>query len=198
VIGKWRAFWGLPAITIEPGPRPPARPEPSISANVAMRLLQIHLCFVYAGSGLSKLMGPAWWNGTAVWHTIANYEVAPMQFEIYNKALRILGANQMVFSTFLTLGGYFTLFFEIGFAFLVWRPATRPLMLGMAITLHGLIGLFMGLKTFSLMMLVMNMSFLRTEEGLWLLNLWPGNRRKTVAAHASQPAKQSVAAPQKV
>ena len=41
--------------------------------------------------------------------------------------------------------------------------------LGAAILLQGFIGLFMGLKTFSLMMLVMNMAFLSKDETLWFL-----------------------------
>jgi len=100
---------------------------------------------------------------------------------MYNEFLRLLGRNQLVFSTLLTGACYFTLFFEIGYPFLIWRPATRWLILGMAIVLHALIGLFMGLKTFSLMMLVMNMAFLKPEEARWLIRkgagfgnwLWP-------------------------
>ncbi len=69
----------------------------------------------------------------------------------------------------MTVGGLFTLCFEIGYPFLIWRPKLRWVFLGGAILLHGLIGLFMGLKTFSLVMLVMNMAFLRKEEALWFL-----------------------------
>ena len=58
---------------------------------------------------------------------------------------------------------------ERGYAFLVWRPATRWLFLAGAILLHGFIGLFMGLKTFSLMMLIFNMAFLRPNEVRWFL-----------------------------
>src|SRR5262249_27032635 len=146
-----------------------AVPVPSVSANVAIRLLQVHLCVIYMVSGLSKLQGSAWWGGTAVWSTLANFEFAPMAFEInhvqvYNEFLRLLGRHQLLLNTFLTGAGLFTLAFEIGYAFLIWRPSTRWVFLSGAIVLHGLIGLFMGLKTFSLMMLVMNMAFLRWEE----------------------------------
>lgn len=181
VIARWRNFWGRPAIDIANGPAPSEPPEPSISANFAIRLLQVHVCIIYLAAGLSKLLGNAWWNGTAVWNVIANYEFAPMQFEIYNSFLRLLGQNQLVFAIFLTSACYFTLFFEIAYCFLIWRPATRWLILGMAIILHALIGLFMGLKTFSMMMLVMNMAFLKPEEARWLIRkgagfgnwLWP-------------------------
>lgn len=197
VIARWRNFWGLPAIDVANGTAPAELPEPSISANFAMRLLQVHVCIIYLAAGLSKLLGPAWWNGTAVWNVIANYEFAPMQFEIYNSLLRLLGQNQLVFATFLTTAAYFTLFFEIGYPFLIWRPATRWLILGMAIVLHALIGMFMGLKTFALMMLVMNMAFLTPAEARWLIAkvagfsnwLWPppgGSSAPTTAITAAR------------
>ncbi|MCI0643155.1 MAG: hypothetical protein L0Y72_18255 [Gemmataceae bacterium] len=166
VVNRWRAFWGKPALAdaaVAPASYSPT-PMPSVSANVAIRLLQIHLCIIYFVSGVSKLQGAAWWNGTAVWYTIANFEFAPMQFEIYNFTLRSLARRPFLIELFLVTAGYFTLAFEIGYAFLVWRPSLRWVMLSGAIMLHGLIGIFMGLKTFSFMMLVLNMAFLKPEE----------------------------------
>src|SRR5579884_2014821 len=43
-----------------------APPQPLVSANVALRLIQVNLCFIYGMSGLSKLHGTSWWNGTAI------------------------------------------------------------------------------------------------------------------------------------
>jgi hypothetical protein len=171
VVQGWCRFWKKPipsASEIAPVAFSET-PEPKVSANFAMRMLQIHLCIIYLISGLSKLQGPAWWNGSAIWGTIANFEFAPMQFELYLKFLRFLGSNQLLYDGFLTIGGLFTLTFEIGYAFLIWRPRLRWVWLGMAITLHAGIGLFMGLKTFSMLMLVMNMAFLKNEEVYWLL-----------------------------
>ena len=163
-LARWRAFWHRGE---EAGPLPsPALlgpPEPSVAANIALRLLQIHVCIVYVAAGLAKLLGPAWWSGSAVWKTLANFEFAPMQYESYMAPLRWLCGNRVLWEVVMTSGGYFTLFFEISYIFLIWRPSTRWLMLTMAIILHGFIGLFMGLKTFSLMMLVMNMAFLSPQ-----------------------------------
>lgn len=151
------------------GLAPPEPLVPTVSANVAIRLLQIHLCIIYLMAGLSKLLGPAWWNGTALWNVLANYEFAPMNWDLYNMFLRQLGRNQFVFEFVLTGGAYFTLAFEILYAFWIWRPGTRRIMLAAAALLHGVIGVFMGLGTFALIMLVMNMAFLRTEEANWIL-----------------------------
>jgi hypothetical protein len=147
------------------------RPQPSVSANLALRLVQVHLCIIYGMAGFAKLLGAAWWNGTAIWGTLANFEFAPMQYEVYNALLRMLASNQLIFETFLTTGSFFTLAFEIGYPFLIWRPRARWLYLGAAILLHGFIGLLMGLKTFSLMMLVMNMAFLSPREAHWMVQL---------------------------
>lgn len=171
VVNRWRALLRLPALaanSIQPASYS-ANPQPIVSANVAIRLLQIHLCIIYLVSGLTKLQGAQWWNGTAVWGTLANFEFAPMPFtidqmQLYNDFLRWLGGYELFLDTFLTGACWFTLAFEIGYAFLIWRPRTRWLFLAGAITLHGFIGLLMGLKTFSLMMLVMNMGFLRRDE----------------------------------
>ena len=178
---------------IAPAEPVPDMPAPSVSANVAIRLLQIHVCIVYLFAGLSKLLGPAWWNGGAIWLTLGNYEFAPMQFELYLKFLRFLGTHQLLYDAFMSGGGLFTLAFEIGYAFLVWRPKLRWVFLSSSLLLHGGIGLFMGLKTFSLMMLVMNMAFLRKEEVVWLFSvprsLYRGSAREPAAQPAATPAK---------
>jgi hypothetical protein len=165
-------------------------PEPRVSANIAIRLLQIHTCIVYLMAGISKLQGTAWWNGTALWSVMANYEFAPMQFQIYNDILRGIARNQVLFEVLLTASGYFTLMFEVGYCFMIWWPRTRWVYLGGAIMLHGTIGMFMGLKTFSAIMLIMNMAFLRPNEVQWLLR-WV---RKPVSAPAKPaPALEPVA-----
>src|SRR5262245_23639881 len=92
-IGRWRR-----------GVRTPEPAQPSVSANVAIRLLQIHVCIIYAIAGLSKLQGNAWWNGYALWNVLGNFEFAPMQFELYNMLLRFLGSNQLLFERVLPGG----------------------------------------------------------------------------------------------
>ena len=63
-------------------------------------------------------------------------------------------------------------------------PEGLPLI---AALVSGFIGLFMGLKTFSLMMLVMNMAFLSTAEVHWVLRWfrWPASQ--TVATAETTP-----------
>jgi hypothetical protein len=210
VLGCWRAFWDRllgrhrPADDIvTPGIMPPAQPPPLVSANVAIRLLQVHTCIVYLAAGLAKLRGDTWWNGTAVWGSLANFEFAPMQYSLYVSFLRLLCKNLAVWQLFVTVGTGFTLVFEICYAFLIWRPATRWWILGMAIVLHGFIGMFMGLRTFALIMLVMNMAFLTPREAHWLAGwmLFPWKARlpgpapvERLAVEAPEAAPVEVAA----
>jgi hypothetical protein len=134
-------------------------PRPLVSANFALRLLQIHLCIIYAASGLSKLQGPAWWSGVAVWGTMANYEFSPMRLQIYNAFLQFVCQHRWLWELVTTGGSYFTLAFEIGFGVLIWTRL-RSTMVVAAVLLHTGIALFMGLVTFSLMMMVAVLAFI--------------------------------------
>ena len=123
--------------------------RPSVAANVATRLLQIHLCVIYLFGGLSKARGTSWWDGTAIWYAIANYEYQSFD-------LTWLGKYPRVFSAI----SHTTMFWEIFYSALVWPRLTRPFVLAMAFAVHGGIALFMGMTTFGLMMIVANMIFI--------------------------------------
>ncbi len=171
IVQGWYRFWRrrLPALD-EIAPAAAPATGPSIAANVAIRLLQIHVCIIYLFSGCSKLQGQAWWTGDAVWGTLGNFEFAPMQIGLYMDFLAFIGQHRWLYTLIMTGGGLFTLVFEIGYPFCIWRRSLRWVFLGGAIILHGFIGIFMGLKTFSMIMLVMNMAFLRKEEVHWLVS----------------------------
>ncbi len=148
------------------------KPEKLVSARFALRLLQVHACVIYAASGLSKLQGGMWWSGTATWGTMANYEFAPMRFQMYMDMLNFLAAHRWLWEIVMTGGTYFTLAFEISFAFLVWNRNLRWTMIACAVALHLGIAICMGLVTFSIMMLILVSSFVpaRTiREFVWRL-----------------------------
>jgi hypothetical protein len=140
-----------------------SRPAPQVSANVALRLLQIHFCCIYMASGLSKLLGAPWWNGTAVWGTMAVYEYCPMQIGSYGAFLQFLCAHRWLWELTMSSGVVFTLFTEIGFPFLVWNRKLRWTMITLAVMLHTGIALVMGLRTFSLLMYTMLIAFVPQE-----------------------------------
>jgi hypothetical protein len=155
-------------------------PEPSVSANLALRLMQVHVCIIYAASGLSKLQGGVWWGGTAVWLTMANYEFSPMRVPLYMGLLRLLSEHRWLWELVMTGGTYFTLFFEISFAYLVWTRRLRWTMIVAAVLLHMGIAVFMGLVTFSMMMMVLVLSLVPGQtirELFWRLGRGPDGLR---------------------
>jgi len=140
-------------------PPPWLPPPPSVSANVALRLIQFNLCFIYLVSALSKLEGKTWWDGTAIWLTLANYEFSPMRNPGYAAFLRFLCDHRPLWSFVMGGGVIFTFMVELGFPFLVWNRRLRWLMITLAVAMHTGIALSMGLRTFSMMMIVMDLSF---------------------------------------
>jgi hypothetical protein len=149
-------------------------PAPSVRANLALRLLQVHVCLVYVASGLSKLQGQAWWNGTAIWSTMANYEFSPMRYQLYMNFIYLLVDHRWLWELFMSGTAIFTLVFEIGFPvfmFLayVWNSNIRWFVIAGAVFLHLGIAFFMGLVCFSLMMLVAVASFVPADSWRYLL-----------------------------
>ena len=124
-------------------------PPPSTWATIAIRLIQLHLCIIYLFSGLAKLNGENWQAGTAVWWSVANYEYQSLD------ATWLAGWPVLV-----ALASHATVFWELFYCFLVWSRFTRPLMLWMAVLVHGGIALCMGMITFGLVMIFANLSFL--------------------------------------
>jgi hypothetical protein len=166
-----------------------SRPGPRVSANLALRLVQIHFCLIYLASGLSKLQGGSWWSGTAVWGTMAVYEYCPMQVWSYDALLRFLCAHRWLWELVMTGGVAFTLFTEVGFPFLVWNRKLRWWMITLAVILHTTIAFAMGLRTFSLLMLTMLCAFvppdtverLRSRLRSWASRLSPSTSTESVS-----------------
>ena len=138
--------------------------KPSSSANLAIRLLQVHFCLIYLVSGSSKLLGPSWWNGQALWLCFANPNFAPMRVGLYNQMLVFLCQHRWLWEIFMSSSVVFTLFTEITFTFLVWNKKWRPIMVSCSVMMHLGIGLIMGLVVFSLFMLTMLLAFVPPEQ----------------------------------
>ena len=134
-------------------------PPPSVASGLAQRMLQVHFCFIYMASGLSKLQGNAWWNHMAIWDTLVNPEFTMVHYEWYQWLLRNTLASKPVFAILSFLGVGFTLFAEVALPFFVWTRL-RPYAVIMGCLLHAGIGVFMGLLVFSLMMMTMLLAYL--------------------------------------
>lgn len=125
----------------------------SVRNNIAIRLMQIHLCIVYLFAGLGKCQGETWWNGEAIWGAIASFEYQTIDMTWMADHMWLVGVITLV-----------TLVFEVGYAALIWNRLTRPAMLLLAIPLHLGIGLCMGMLEFGLIMLIANLAFVELRN----------------------------------
>lgn len=128
--------------------------EPSWTARLALRVLQIHLCVVYVSSGIEKASGAQWWNGEAIWRALSLPELARFDFS---------WLAQVPWLAMLICWG--TLAIEVGYGVLVWPKATRKWMALATLSLHVGIGVTMSLVSFSAFMCVLTASaFLVSAE----------------------------------
>ena len=164
-----------------------AAPPPSVLAGFGLRCIQVHFCFIYMASGLSKLKGAAWWNGTAIWDVMVNPEFTLLRYSWYEWGIRQLAELKPVYYTFITLGAWFTLFLEIAFPFLVWTR-WRPFMVWCALLLHAGIGILMGLNLFELMMMAMLLSYIPG----WVVREWLGKNGEAPPPTAKDSASLRV------
>ncbi|MEM6329146.1 MAG: HTTM domain-containing protein [Planctomycetota bacterium] len=125
-----------------------AEAPPSTAANVALRMIQMHMCVVYLFSGLGKLQGEMWWNGIATWVSVASTEYRSLDMSWLAGNLRLVD--------FLT---HATVALELFYCCLVWNRWTRPWVLLGAIGMHVFIGGAMGMITFGLVMIFGNLAF---------------------------------------
>jgi hypothetical protein len=129
-------------------------PTPTVSANLALRMIQLNLCMIYAAAGLSKLQGRVWWTGDAVLMILLSPE--------YRLDVLTWLAAYPWFLNFLT---HATVALEILYPVLVWVRVLRPIMVVGMILLHVGIDLTLGLTEFSLAMIAGNLAFV---SGAWL------------------------------
>jgi hypothetical protein len=125
---------------------------PSAAANVAIRLIQIHMCVIYFFAAVRKLEGDTWWDGSAMWLSLANLEYQSVDM-----------TWMASWPTTIALFTHLTIFFELSYAALIWPRLTRPVMLLLAVWMHLGIALCMGMATFGLVMLIGNLAFVSPE-----------------------------------
>lgn len=128
-----------------------------------LRLVRLQVAVIYLNSGISKLMLPEWQNGTAVYYSLKS--------NVFQRFPGGIPAGMEAFATFAT---YATLFFELGFAFMVLSRRSRKLALAAGVAMHLGIALTMELGTFSWVMLASYCAFLEPDEFTRLMNRWRG------------------------
>ncbi len=136
-------------------PDEPGAPHATVSANLALRLIQLHVVLIYGVAGLAKLQGPSWWTGLALWKTMTTGEFVVFDFTPL--------AAWPILINFLT---HASLALELLYPVLVWVRIIRPLLLASVIVLHvGIAVMSPGLLEFALAMIAANLAFV---PGAWL------------------------------
>ena len=118
-------------------------------SSMGLRFIQIQLCIIYAYTGMEKLKGDTWWDGSAVWYVMGNDNIVAFDFSFFQHIPWAVAA--MTFST---------LVFEIYFPIAIWMKSLRPVWMFLGLCLHGLAMVFMGLTFFSPIMLSSYILFL--------------------------------------
>ncbi len=120
---------------------------PSVGANIGIRLIQLHMCVIYLFAGIGKT-GLTWWNGDAMWLSVASYEYQSLDMTWL--------AHWPLTLAFLT---HISIWWEMTYCVLVWPRLTRPIVVALAVPLHMGIAFFLGMITFGVVMLIGNLAF---------------------------------------
>lgn len=120
--------------------------------------LKIQLCLVYLFAGLWKIKGGLWVEGTALYYllNVNDFKVTKL-------------SEIIVSSPFLYKGmTYFTVFFEMGFPFLIWFRKWRLFLIFLGVFFHIGIFILMRIDNFSLVMILIYLSFFYDNEYLFV------------------------------
>lgn len=136
-----------------------AAPPPSIGANIATRLLQIHLSAIYIMMGFGKLVrlgvtdGAVWWTGDAVWWLIAKPGGSLVDLTwLYAHPFVIDAWTQAI------------VFFELAFGIFIWKAWARPALLVLAVPMWLSLAVLTGLTPWCVMMLAANLAFVLPSD----------------------------------
>jgi hypothetical protein len=157
-------------------------PTSTVSANLGLRLIQLHLVLIYGSCGLSKLMGPEWWNGSAMEMILLTPEFR--RFDL---------AWVAAYPALLSLATHAGVVLEIAYPVLIWVGKLRPLLLVSAAMMHFGIDLLLGLTEFGLAMIAANLAF---ASGGWLRGMVTGSRQPLGVLHidGQSPRNRALAA----
>lgn len=111
-------------------------------STVFFRLLQLQLFTIYAYTGFEKLKGNTWWDGTALWTVLVNPQFTSFDLLFLKD-----------FPLFFAIGTFVTIIFEVYFWVMVSMKPTRALWLCLGVIFHMMIGILLGLMSFTVVML---------------------------------------------
>jgi len=160
--------------------RDDGEPRPSTGANLALRLIQVHLAIVFVTTGLHKLQFGDWWAGVALWF--------PLHPPFKTTLVEAL-ANKPYADTYLALlnvATYVTLAWQIGFPLFAWRPRWRIVLLGGAAVGWLATAFVWGLPVVGQALLIGCLSFVSPAGWQRILGWLPGKSRQQAVGSRQQ------------
>ncbi|MFE2583426.1 HTTM domain-containing protein [Streptomyces sp. NPDC059378] len=118
--------------------------------NLGVAAIAVQMSLVYVVSGLYKVQGEVWQDGTALF-----YIMRVPEFELPGWSSLVYQNDVIVF-----LGTYSTTLFLVYFPMGILVPSLRPWTAAASIAFHVSIGVFMGLTGFALTMVACDLIFL--------------------------------------
>ena len=109
--------------------------------KVMIRMAQVHLSIIYFYTGLEKLRGAQWWDGTAIWTALSNPQMSSFDLLFFKDWPLVVG-----------LLTHTTVLFELMFLPLVWNPRTRNFILILGVSFHLGTAILMDLWAFAAVM----------------------------------------------
>lgn len=140
----------------------PSQAAPSIMANVAIRLIQVHLTALYLVIGLTMLGGslgaeydPTWWRGEGMWWLIARSESRLVDLTFLHGTTQIYLVN---------IWTHAVVAINLACGVLLWNRLARPLLLVLAALSWTALALVTGLVSYCLIMVVAGVAFVSPER----------------------------------
>jgi hypothetical protein len=172
-VDAWRARRRAEAGSRGGDALPPGGAEagaPATHAIWPLRLLRFHVALIYFNSGLWKLFGELWRDGTAVHYAVSHNIFRRFPFVVPPEA-----------EWMLTLGTYVTLAWELAFPLLILHRWTRPVALIVGILVHLGIWSTIEVGAFSWLMIASYIAFLDPSATARRVSKWSTGRSPVLA-----------------
>lgn len=149
ILARRRRAAGTPSAAVD------TLTKPSLGANIATRLIQIHVVLIHFAMATSQLRDDAWWMGRALWGFIGKPESSYVDLTFLHEHLWVLN-----------VWTHSVLLYELAFALLSWHRLARPILFAAAIPIWVSVGLISGSLDFAAVMLACTLAFVPPE---WLV-----------------------------
>jgi len=122
--------------------------------NYGVLAIITQLSLLYFTSAFYKIQGKMWQNGTAIYYilNVNEFRLSGFAHHFYDSGIVV------------TLLTWCTIVFQMAWPFLIWNRRLKPLVFLGALSLHSMIGYFMGLVWFSAVMLTSELIIFSDSE----------------------------------